>query len=105
MQSYLLEIWRKIDITIVFITHDLDEAVLLADRILVLSANPGEITELIEVPVPRPRSSTQMVEPTFRATRARLDALIHPPAEEAADGEEVKPNLVMRLAASGDDVE
>jgi NitT/TauT family transport system ATP-binding protein len=105
MQSYLLEIWRKIDITIVFITHDLDEAVLLADRILVLSANPGEIAELIEVSVPRPRSPTQMIEPAFRATRARLDALIHPPAEEAADGEEVKPNLVMRLAASGDDVE
>ncbi len=56
MQAHLLEIWRKIDITIVFITHDLDEAIFLADRILVLSAHPGEILELIEVPVPRPRS-------------------------------------------------
>ena len=105
MQAYLIEIWRKIDITIVFITHDLDEAVLLADRILVLSTHPGEITELIEVPVPRPRSPAQMIEPPFRATRARLDALIHPPADEIADGEEAKPNLVTRLAASGDDVE
>jgi NitT/TauT family transport system ATP-binding protein len=105
MQAYLIEIWRKIDITIVFITHDLDEAVLLADRILVLSAHPGEVAELIEVPVPRPRSLTQMIEPEFRATRARLDELIHPPVEEVAEGEEVKPNLVMRLAASGDDVE
>ena len=41
MQAHLLEIWRKIDITIVFITHDLDEAIFLADRILVLSAHPG----------------------------------------------------------------
>ena len=39
--GYLLEIWRKIDITIVFITHDLEEAIFLADRILVLSAHPG----------------------------------------------------------------
>ena len=104
MQAYLLEIWRKIDITIVFITHDLDEATLLADRILVLSAHPGEIAELIEVPVSRPRGIAQMMEPTFRATRARLDHLIHPPLDGAGT-EEVKPNLVMRLAASGDEVE
>lgn len=41
MQNYLMEIWRKIDITIVFITHDLDEAIYLADRILVLKPHPG----------------------------------------------------------------
>ena len=105
MQAYLLEIWRKIDITIVFITHDLDEAVLLADRILVLSANPGEVAELIEVPVPRPRRIEQMQEQEFRATRARLDELIHPPLDDVAEGEEVRPNLVVRLAMSGDDVE
>ncbi len=45
MQAHLLEIWRKIDITIVFITHDLDEAIFLADRILVLSAHPGEVQD------------------------------------------------------------
>ena len=104
MQAYLLEIWRKIDITIVFITHDLDEAVLLADRILVLAANPGRMAELIEVPVPRPRSAAQAMGPEFRATRARLDALIHP-ADEADAGEEVRPNLVARLTAVGDEVE
>ena len=41
MQAYLLQIWKQVDITIVFITHDLDEAVYLADRILVLDAHPG----------------------------------------------------------------
>ena len=55
MQNYLLEVWRNIDITIIFVTHDLDEAVYLSDRILALKANPGEINELIEVPLPRPR--------------------------------------------------
>ena len=105
MQAYLLEIWRKIDITIVFITHDLDEAVLLADRILVLASNPGRVTELIEVPVPRPRSAAQAMGPEFRATRDRLDALIHPAFDEADAGEEVRPNLVARLTNVGDDVE
>ena len=41
MQSYLLQIWKQVDITILFITHDLDEAVYLADRIVVLGAHPG----------------------------------------------------------------
>jgi NitT/TauT family transport system ATP-binding protein len=104
MQAYLLEIWRKIDITIVFITHDLDEATFLADRILVLSANPGEIAELIEVPVPRPRRIDQMLSPEFQATRARLDQLIHAPLD-GVEPDEVKSNLVMRLAPSDDEVE
>jgi len=79
MQSYLLEIWRNVDITIIFITHDLDEAIYLADRILVLKANPGEVQELIEVPVPRPRAPEQLLEPEFLATKQRLETLIHPP--------------------------
>jgi len=81
MQSHLMEIWRNIDITVLFITHDLDEAIYLADRILVLKAHPGEVQELIEVPVPRPRSPDQFTSPEFIATKARLDALIHPPVE------------------------
>ncbi len=101
MQAYLLEIWKNIDITIVFITHDLDEAVLLADRILVLKAHPGEVLELIEVPVPRPRHVKQAVEPEFLATRARLDALIHPPVAEDED----VSSPVIRLTAVDDNVE
>jgi len=85
MQSYLLEIWRHIDITVLFITHDLNEAIYLADRILVLDANPGRVNEVIEVPVPRPRSPAQFLEPEFLSARQRLDELIHPPSatEEA----------------------
>ena len=84
MQSHLLEIWRNVDVTILFITHDLDEAIFLADRILVLKAHPGEVQELIEVPVPRPRIAGNYTSPEFLATKARLEALIHPPksAEE-----------------------
>ena len=105
MQAHLLEIWRKIDITIVFITHDLDEAIFLADRILVLSAHPGEVQELIEVPVPRPRSYAQFNTPEFLATRARLDALIHPPAQEEPEDEaRVRPHMI-RLTDVNDTVE
>ena len=82
MQNYLLDIWKHIDITILFITHDLDEAIYLADRILVLKAHPGEVQELIEVPVPHPRSPDQLLSPEFLATKARLEELIHPPGEE-----------------------
>lgn len=78
MQNYLLEVWRNIDITIIFVTHDLDEAVYLADRILALKANPGEINEVIEVPVARPRRSRMMLEPEFLATREHIDKLIRP---------------------------
>ena len=64
MQAYLLQIWKQVDITIVFITHDLDEAVYLADRILVLDAHPGRVREVMEVPVPRPRTPEQFLSPT-----------------------------------------
>jgi NitT/TauT family transport system ATP-binding protein len=104
MQTHLLEIWRKIDITIIFITHDLDEAILLADRILVLSAHPGEVQELIEVPVPRPRGLLQTVTAEFLATKARLEELIYihqPPAEE---GEEDYP-IVARMTNVTDSVD
>jgi NitT/TauT family transport system ATP-binding protein len=79
MQAYLLQIRRKIDITIIFITHDLDEAVYLSDRILVLKANPGEISEIIEVPLTRPRSPSQFQSPEFVSTRSHISDLIHPP--------------------------
>lgn len=82
MQAYLLEIWKNIDITIIFITHDLDEAIYLADRILVLKAHPGEVAEIIEVPVAQPRSPEQFLEPEFLSTRKRLEELIHPPRDE-----------------------
>ena len=93
MQSHLMEIWQNIDITVVFITHDLDEAIYLADRILVLKAHPGEVEEVIEVSVPQPRNPSQLLSEEFLATKRHLEELIHP--EE--DGEEVstdKLNMV-----------
>ncbi|MFL0803645.1 MAG: ABC transporter ATP-binding protein [Agarilytica sp.] len=102
MQAYLMEIWKNIDITVLFITHDLDEAVYLADRILVLKANPGEVDELIEVPVPQPRSPEQFLGDEFLATKKRIEALIHPPQEQQEDNDHL--NMV-RMVPVDDDVE
>jgi NitT/TauT family transport system ATP-binding protein len=103
MQAYLMEIWKNIDITILFITHDLDEAIYLADRILVLKAHPGEVQELIEVPVPQPRSPDQLLSSEFLATKKRLEELIHPPEAETEINED-HMNMV-RMVSVDDEVE
>ena len=102
MQSHLMEIWKNIDITVLFITHDLDEAIYLADRILVLKAHPGEVQELIEVPVPQPRSPEQLLSPEFLATRKRLEDLIHPPVDTEDSSDRL--NMV-RMVSVDDEVE
>ena len=100
MQAYLLSIWRNVDVTIFFVTHDLDEAIYLSDRILVLRANPGEIDELIEVPVPRPRDPNQFLSPEFLATKKRLEELIRP-----SESKQNEPMPMIRLTEVGDEVE
>jgi len=99
MQSYMLQIWKKVDATILFITHDLDEAAYLSDRILVMAANPGRVVEFIENPVPRPRSDAQFLSPEFLALKKRLEEHIHPPSEAA----EKLP--MIKLTEAGDEVE
>lgn len=103
MQAYLMEIWQNIDITILFITHDLEEAIYLADRILVLKAHPGEVQEIIEVPVPQPRTPDQFLSPEFLATKKRLEELIHPPVAEEGMNEDAL-NMV-RMVSKDDPVE
>ena len=98
MQSYLHQIWQNVNVTVVFVTHDLDEAIYLADRIVVLAPHPGRIQEIMEVPVPHPRTPDQLADPTFLATRARLEELIHPRTAAA----ERLP--LTRMTMVGDDV-
>ena len=98
MQHYLLQIWKNVDVTIVFITHDLEEAVYLSDRVLVLDANPGRVAEHIEVPVERPRSSAQFLSPQVLTTRARLEELIHSDPKSKLDD-----LPIFRMSKVGDD--
>ncbi|TBU97349.1 ABC transporter ATP-binding protein [Stutzerimonas kirkiae] len=61
----LLNIWTQRPKTVFFITHSIPEALLLADRILVMSARPGRVREIIDVDLPRPRSLETLTEPRF----------------------------------------
>ena len=72
MAVELLKIWERDRKTIVFITHDIDEAVFLADRVIVMSASPGRVIETIPVDLPRPRPLTLRNHPDFVAYRQRI---------------------------------
>ena len=69
MQESLLEIWRKFGTTVVFVTHDVDEAVFLADRVLIMSAAPGRIIEDVRIDLPRPRSTDMASTPEYVKAR------------------------------------
>src|SRR5512136_978125 len=58
MQSELLRIWEEEKKTVIFVTHSVDEAIYLADRIVIMSARPGKIKDVIKIDLPRPRSRT-----------------------------------------------
>lgn len=69
MQESLLDIWRKFGTTVVFVTHDVDEAVFLADRVLIMSAAPGRIIEDVRIDLPRPRSTDMASTPEYVKAR------------------------------------
>jgi NitT/TauT family transport system ATP-binding protein len=66
LQKELLEIWEKTRKTIVFITHSVDEAVYLSDRIIVLSPRPGRVCKIVPIDLPRPRDRTSVEFATLR---------------------------------------
>jgi len=69
MQDNLLELRDRIKATIVFVTHDIDEAIVLADRVLIMSAGPGRILRQLNVDLPRPRSNAILLEPAYLALK------------------------------------
>lgn len=56
MQELLLDVWKKTKKTVIIVTHDIDEAIFMADRVVVMSSHPGSIKDIIEVKLPRPRN-------------------------------------------------
>jgi ABC-type nitrate/sulfonate/bicarbonate transport system ATPase subunit len=76
MQEWLQEVWSQDGRTVLLVTHDVDEALLLADRVVVMSARPGFIVDDVRVTFARPRPATLVTDPEFVATKRRLlDAL------------------------------
>lgn len=71
MQESLLNLWEKLRTTVVFVTHDIDEAILLADRLIVMSAHPGRVLADMPINLPRPRSSDLLITDAF--TRLKRD--------------------------------
>jgi len=76
MQEELLKIWAAFKTTVVFVTHDVDEAIFLSDRVFVMRSAPGSIKEAIHVDLPRPRMNEIMATEAFGGLRMRVKGLI-----------------------------
>src|SRR5262249_19806644 len=76
MQRWLLQVWSEQRRTVLFITHDIDEAIFLGDRVLVMSARPGRIKADVGVPIARPRAPSVVTEPVFVDLKRRLLAAV-----------------------------
>jgi NitT/TauT family transport system ATP-binding protein len=72
MQEELLRIWESERITVLFVTHSIDEAILLGDRVVVMSPRPGRIDEIVDIPLPRPRSHSTEADEDYIRIRAEL---------------------------------
>ena len=105
LQDELLRIWEKTGKTIIFVTHSIQEAVLLADRIVVMTPNPGRIKKVIGVDLPRPRTSAEMrTSPDFSWLSHEVWKLLQSDSmelEERADtalqhvGEVIEPTTLL----------
>ncbi len=73
LRAELVQLWQRIDPTILFVTHDVEEAVQLADRIVVMEQRPSRIREIVPVPLPRPRDPD---DPEYQRLRDRIFALM-----------------------------
>jgi ABC-type nitrate/sulfonate/bicarbonate transport system ATPase subunit len=73
LQEELIEIWRTTQLTVIFVTHSVEEAVLLADRVIVMTAGPGRIESEVAIALPRPRDVSS---PEFNALRRDVTRLL-----------------------------
>ena len=72
MQELLTAIWEKHRLTVLFITHDVEEAIYLSDRVAVMTNRPGRIKSIIPVPLPRPRRYELISSPAFRSLQLEV---------------------------------
>ena len=81
MQELLLGVWREVQTTVLFVTHDIDEAIFLADRVVVMTARPGQIRDVFPVKLRRPRAAAVLATSEFMSLKARVFAQVR---EESA---------------------
>ncbi len=72
----LLDVWEQANATVLFVTHSIQEAIFLADRVVVLSPRPGRIVRIADIPFPRPRSLDLRYDAEFAALNGELRALL-----------------------------
>jgi ABC-type nitrate/sulfonate/bicarbonate transport system ATPase subunit len=77
MQRWLMSVWQEQQRTVVFVTHDIDEAIFLADRVVVMTPRPGRVREILDVDLPRPRTIDVLTSAPFSALKARILHLIY----------------------------
>jgi NitT/TauT family transport system ATP-binding protein len=91
MQTLLLEVASRVQVTILFVTHDIDEALFLADRVVIMSARPGRVRDMFLIDEPRPRKTAWIGSEAFQRLRQRCletlaHALIDPPLRHVSPG-------------------
>jgi len=91
----LLHLWHEVRTTILFVTHDVDEAIFLADRIAIMTARPGRLKQELEVPLARPRTLEMATDETF--IRLKREALTSIRAETGYTLEDWKRQLRFSL--------
>lgn len=77
MQQLLLQVWEKSRKTVVFVTHDIDEAIMLGDRVFVMGSKPGRIQKILDVNIPHPRTLDMAMEPEFLTLKKEILSLLH----------------------------
>jgi NitT/TauT family transport system ATP-binding protein len=82
MQQLLLRVWGHSKKTVLFVTHDIDEAILLGDRVYVMGARPGRIKQILDVPIERPRTLDMVMERSFIDMKREIFGLLHDELEE-----------------------
>jgi NitT/TauT family transport system ATP-binding protein len=89
MMDELLGIWERTRQTILYVTHNIQEAVFMADRVIVLSRRPGEVLDVVPIKLPRPRREGQQGDPVFVQAVDRIWGLIKSQAQAALLDDEV----------------
>ncbi|MFT3760225.1 ABC transporter ATP-binding protein [Thauera sp.] len=87
MQEILTNMWQQLRLSVLFITHDIEESIFLSDKVYVMTARPGRIKAEIPIPLPRPRTAEMTASPTFMALHRQLKALIREESLAAMGGE------------------
>jgi NitT/TauT family transport system ATP-binding protein len=83
MQELLLGVWQEVRTTVLFVTHDIDEALFLADRVVVMTARPGAVRDVVAVDLPRPRDPALITAPAFMRLKAHVFAQVREESRKA----------------------